>query len=50
MAHRLAPSAARIASSLERARARANCRFATFAQAINSTQTTAASNKFKLAR
>src|SRR5439155_1408358 len=41
---------ARTAISLPRASARASCRFATFAHAIKSTQRTAASNKFKLAR
>src|SRR5438105_4033229 len=37
----LAPSAARMASSFPRARIRASCRFATFAQAMSKTQTTA---------
>src|SRR4051794_2452094 len=47
---RLAPSAARTAISRARASARENCRFATFAHAINSTHTTAAIRRFKLAR
>ena len=47
---RFAPSAVRIAISLDRAAARESRRFATFAQAINSTKATAPSSASKAGR
>ena len=44
---RLAPIAARTASSLPRERARASCRLATFAQAMSRTQATATRRRLR---